>query len=402
MKRLLLASLFFLTKAALATSFMEAVEIISQHDRIQEISSEASSFGALARSQASWDDPMMKVAAKNLPLDFKTDQTPMTGIELFMSQKIPISEERAHLESSASYSRKAKIWQSDWTKNHLLRLMWKDLISIRMLTEHQGILRDNIQWISKMIKISKKLYVNGKVSQQAILDLKIRRSELKTLLIEKEFGIQGNQESLKYLLGHEKSLVDSQTIPWKILQFGKKPVSQKDPKEQSLATLLLSKKSLVSAKDSAFAPDITVGAGYTKRADIDGHGDFISLVVQVPLTVSERRDSQYEKAIWDQKAAEARLSDYKQSKKSLLSRLEIKNEKLASEILIIQSESINFARNARDITAKAYRLGSASYMALLQSELKLQQLLIKRSSLQASKDLNTLEYKFVSGDKLHE
>lgn len=394
--------LLLFSQTAPALTFKEAIERIENHEKVSALNHQSDAFKESARSQASWGDPMLKVAAKNFPVDsFKDDQTPMTGIEVSLAQKIPLSSKRSHLENSALKMGESKKWESIYTKKSLHRLLWKHIISLKKFREHKAIIDENVQWITKIIAVSKNLYANGKVSQQAILDLQIRKSELRSQLVETKYSIESILGELGYLTGDTSSSIDLQTIPWKILAFEKSNESP-DPREQSLTLALDAKDAMLNAKNSAFIPDLTVGVGYTKRSNIDGNGDFVTIMAQVPIPVSERRGAEYEQVSFDRKATEQRLLDYRKKKKSALSSLEIRDKRFSSEIYILKTESINFAKNARKITAKAYELGTATYVALLQSELKLQKLLLKDSSLTAMKRLNSLEYKFILGENLHE
>ena len=395
--------LFIVADMAFGLSFNEAISRIENHEQVKSLSMQSQSLDERAKAAASWGDPMVKLAAKNFPKDsFKDDQTPMTGIELSISQKIPLTNKRSHLENSSTQAGKAMYWESIQTKKKLYRLLWNHAITLRKLKEQKTIIEENLQWIAKIIAVSKNLYANGKVSQQAILDLQIRKSELRSSLVEINFAIESENNNLMYLVGDIPSPLDLSSVPWMFLKFDTQKSNSQDTRELSLSSSLEAKTSMLMAKDSSLIPDLTIGVGYTKRSNIDGNGDFVSLMAQMPIPISDQRSSEYEQAAYEKMATEQKLLDYRKMKKTNLATLEIQNKRLDSEIYILQTESISFARNARKITAKAYQLGTASYVALLQSELKLQNLLLKNTNLVASRSLNTLEYKFLLGEKLHD
>ena len=401
--KLFLLMMLVVSSKAHSLTFEQAISRINNHNKVKVLTLESKSLEKLGKSHASWGDPMFKVAAKNFPKDsFAHDRSPMTGIEFSISQKIPLSANRSHLEESSILAGKAKYWDSLHERNKLYKLLWSHAVEIKKLTQQKKIVDENIKWINKIITVSKNLYANGKVSQQAILDLQIRKSELRTMLINIKFDIKTENNNLKYLVGDTKSSLDLGSVPWQILKISAKKVAKTDNKELSLHSSLKSKSSMLLANGSAFVPDVTVGAGYTKRANIDGHGDFVTITAQIPIPVSNRRGADYEKAAYDKMALAQRLLDYKNKKKIDLVSLDIKKKRLDSEIDILQSESISFAKNARKITAKAYQLGTATYVALLQSELKLQNLLLKNAHLVAKRSLNILELKFLIGEKLYD
>ena len=69
---------------------------------------------------------------------------------------------------------------------------------------------------------------------------------------------------------------------------------------------------------------------------------------------------------------------------------------------ILSENTIKFADNSRKITSKSYSLGNASYVELLQSELKLQKLLIRRSLVASKLNKYKINLKYLVGEKLYE
>ena len=65
-----------------------------------------------------------------------------------------------------------------------------------------------------MLEVSKKLYVNGKIFQQAILDIQIRKAEIETLISNRKFDNDKISDELKYIAGMET--IEAKTIPGKL------------------------------------------------------------------------------------------------------------------------------------------------------------------------------------------
>ena len=403
MNHFFMALLLSLPTSGMAMSFTEAINKIKAHDKLASISSQAKADMEKSSEAGSWGDPMLKITGKNFPADsLKDDQTPMTGMEVAISQRLPLSNKYSHKEESLEKMSQAKQWQASYTENQLISMLWKHLISLRKLQEQQGIIKENIQWISKVIEVSKTLYSNGKVSQQGILDLKIRKSELKSQLFEKKFAINSTKEQIRYLVGADGAHIDLSTVPWQQLKFQQSQDTSKDPMELSLKSSLESKSAATNAASSNRVPDITIGLGYTMRSDIDNNGDFVSLSAQIPLPVSSKRGAAFRKNLLDQKSAEQSLANYKRQRDADLKSLEFNHQSLSAQLNTLRTESISFAKNAREITMKSYRLGTATYIALLQSEIKLQNLQMKRSDLVARRSLNSVQYKSILGAKLYD
>ena len=61
----------------------------------------------------------------------------------------------------------------------------------------------------------------------------------------------------------------------------------------------------------------------------------------------------------------------------------------------MSDKTIKFATDLRNITAKSYSLGNSSYTELLQSELKLQQILLKQIMLEAKAKQTKVELRYL-------
>lgn len=396
-------TLLFAPNPAHSITFREAIDRIETHDKTSALSSKSEALTQEAKRQGSWGDPSVKVSAKNLPRNsLRDDQTPMSGLEVALSGTIPLSPKRSYYEKSYKKMAESVFWNSTQAKRELQQNLWKHVIEVKKLNRQKQILEENLEWIRQMIDVSKNLYANGRVSQQAILDLQIRKSELHSHLVDLTFEITAQNEILNYLVNNDSSPIELTSVPWHILDLSKHNEPLNSSFELSLAAENKAKEALAQAKANAFIPDLTISLSYTKRANIDDLGDFVSLSAQLPLPISSKPRADYQKAIYEKTASAKRLEDYKKEKNSILKSKKIQNLKLKNQINIIENESIKFARNARDITAKAYELGSETYVALLQSEIKLQDLLLKLSDLSAKKEMTMLEYKFIRGELLHD
>ena len=77
-------------------------------------------------------------------------------------------------------------------------------------------------------------------------------------------------------------------------------------------------------------------------------------------------------------------------------------EKLIKEIHILTNKTIKFATNSMKITSTSYGLGSSSYLEFLQSELKLQKILMHKVMLEANRDIKRVTLKYILGEPLDE
>jgi cobalt-zinc-cadmium efflux system outer membrane protein len=381
-------------------SFNDAVKQIESHEIVGALKAKSGALSEQGNGAGSWGDPMIKLAAKNFPKDsLDSDQSPMTGIELAITQKIALTNKYGNLKDSFEKLGEATLYAAENKKEELIKKFWEVISNLNQLKEEIKINQENIVWLDKILKVSKKLYTNGKISQQGLLDLKIRKSELEAAFSSKSFEYKENESRLGYLLGLKGEL-DLSSVPWKLARREEK--LRKDFKELSLGANLDSKQFLLSAQKKSFVPDLTFSLGYTKRSDIDNKGDFVSASVAFPIPTSSKKYAAHSEAVYKKSMATMELKNYQRQKVSLVEGLNFGIEKLKAELNILNSKTIKFSENSRDITAKSYRYGRASYVELLQSELKHQMLLIKRSILKSQLIKKQIEKKFILGEKLYE
>ena len=392
--------LFFISSMeAKAITFEKAIKALQSHESVDSVRFKSKALSEEAELKGSWGDPKFKIAAKNFPKDsLKDDQTPMTGIEFGVSQKIALTTKYGNIEDAFKSLSNAYQFEADDKKEALTKAFWEILIIKRKVSEELEILKENNTWISKILKVSKRLYSTGKTSQQALLDIQIRKSEIESELNNKKYELSQIDDRLKYLIGTAD--IKTASIPWKSLKTSSDKL--KDNKELSLKEKLKAKDLALSASKKNYVPDLTVSLGYTKRSDIDGNGDFVGAAISFPLPFSGEKYSKHGQAVQEKYMAVKNFENYKRQKNRDISVLHKEIEKLLGELSILKEKTIKFARNSREITAKSYGLGNSTYVELLQSELKLQKILMNKVMLEAKRDIKRATLKYVKGEPLNE
>ena len=94
--------------------------------------------------------------------------------------------------------------------------------------------------------------------------------------------------------------------------------------------------------------------------------------------------------------------NYKKKKLRDVSVLTKDLKKTVSELNILKTKTLKYAQNSRKITSKSYGLGNSTYVELLQSELKLQKILMQKVMLEAKRDIKKVTLKYVKGESLNE
>jgi len=399
MRYLLVFYLWIMSFNSYAISFKEAVALLEKHELVEllQLSSELATQNA--RRESSWGDPQFKVAAKNYPQDdLRNDRSPMTGVEYSLSQKIPLSSKYGIMGDAQLALAQAYQHEAEDKKLALEKNLWEILIYQKKLKDELSILQENKSWIAKMLKVSKRLYSNGKTSQQALFDIGIRESEIDTQISNRSYELLQLDDQLKYLLGNRR--LDQKSIPWKLL--GASILSPKDHRQIALSQQIKAKELSYKAATLNFIPDITLSLGKTQRANIDGQGDFVSAAISFPLPFSSVKYAQNSQAIFERKLVEKKYENYQNEKERDVAVFRRDIKKIVKELEILDKKMISFAKNSRSITATSYGLGEASYTELLQSELKLQQILMQRIQLEALHLRTQVGLRYLLGGALYE
>tara|TARA_Y100000782_G_scaffold4962_1_gene5874 strand:- start:125809 stop:127014 length:1206 start_codon:yes stop_codon:yes gene_type:complete len=383
-------------------SFKEVVQTIETHPAVEALTQQAQRLKFESVAQSSWGDPKLRVRANNFPEDSLADnKTPMTGTQIILEQNFPLTTKYSHIENSYELMGEAKKHMALDQKRQLLKLLWDYSFAIRKLSKDQNILKQNYGWLKNMIKVSKRLYSNGKLSQQALLELQIRLAEVEADLSNTKYSLKEIHKNLNYIAQKSKGNLNLSSVPWSSLKVDLKKNPEQDEVEKALEKELKSTKSIVRARQLNYIPDVTLSVGYTKRSDeVDDVGNFVSAGIGFSLPLSSKRYAIADSAQANQIKVLNKLKDYRLRKSSLLKKLALEIRKSRSELSIIENKSLVFAKSARDITSKSYGLGGTSYIELLQAELKYQNLAIRKNKLEAELAGLQVKYLFLSGDKL--
>ncbi|MBE8221591.1 MAG: TolC family protein [Bdellovibrionales bacterium] len=402
-KIIIIISLVFFPSYIFAITFKKAVLIIDKHPSISAIKHDANALKYLSSIKGSTGDPVFSIAAKNFLIkSFRTDKFPMTGLEVGVSKKIPLSTKYSNQKYAILAKAKAKFLESKNHKQKLLKKLWIFLIQKKRIEKEKFIITKNLLWIKNMLRVSQKLYSNGKLSQPALFDIQIRKAELETQISNNQFSYNQILNKIGYLLNFKKQSIISKSIPWNILYKVSAKSIKKDYKKMRLQSLVLENKYNLTAKKLNYIPDLKLSLSVTKRHKVHPHGDLISLSASFPLPFSAKKYSQHGRALQKKYSAINNLNNYTVKKERNILLLNNTINKIKKELSILNKKSIRFAKSYRTITAKSYTLGRATYVEMLQSELKLQKISLQKIFLEEKKDTNMLSLKYILGEKLYE
>ncbi len=403
MKGILIVLCLCFYSEAFAEKFVKLLEKIETHDLVQSQLNKVKSIQENAKKLGSWGDPKLSVAAINFPQDsLAQDESMMTGFQFGLAQKISLSGKYGKLEDAQLEVAKSQKAMTSQLKREFTKTLWILSIAKERLVKEEVILKENLAWIKSNLKITKRLYSTGKVPQQAVLDIQIRKSDLRAQLEQNHYSQKSLRHQLSVLLSvREVTDVDLNSIPWKYLDKWELAKEDYDYRKVALQHGLSASELKVSAQNRDFVPDITLGISYTKRNDIDGLGDFVGASIAIPLPTSDTKYAAKKSAVFKKMESEKNYRNYLNTKENTLKMMAYDIKDVANQLSILQRETLKFAKSSRDVTAKSYSRGGADYLELLRSELQYQKQLIKEVNLIANLKNKKINYLFVKGDRLY-
>ncbi len=395
-------SLFFIFFPAVlfAVNFVDVVKQIKQHDEVIAIKQQEQSMKHLALSKGSWGDPKLKLNFKNFPIDsLSSHRTPMTGVELAVVQKVQLTSKYSHRAAVFQEMSQVSKLKAEDKQQQLLVNLWKRLTEKRMITAKMAIIQEGISWISQMLTVSKSRYALGKLSQQALLDIKIRKVELGTKLDNMVFKLKELDHQLSYISPRAEHIL-LLSVPWKVLDGEIR--SRANFKEQVLLKKISAAKHRLQSAKLAYVPDLTVQFGYTKRDSLDEQGDFVSASISFPMPFSNTSVANHSVAIHQQLKVKYQKDSFDRMQLRERNILKIKLQKIKSELNTLDGQTTVYAKDSRKIVAKSYALGEASYLDLLGVELQLQNIRLKKLFLTAELTLLKIDLRYLLGGSLDE
>ena len=382
-------------------SFNKAVSLLNNHNALIALKYKTKSIKEEEIAESQWEDPLLRLDGSNFPINnFNMGNSAMTGIQLTLSQKIPITSKYSKLKLSLGEKAKAVHNIKNTLKRKLILKVWENAILKEEILNNITIYEENIVWVNDMIQASNQLYVVGKISQHVLFNLKIKSSELEALLLTSKQKIIILNSKLSEILNINLISLDINTMPWIYIENYSLSTANNNSQEISLESELKSAQYLCNSKRLEQIPDITIGFNYRYRDNFDSNGDFAGAFISIPIPFNKKRSSSYKSAVNLYKEKTNQLQSFRKNLKAKLVRLQAEINRYETELTIIKEKTIEFAKNSLEIIEKRYKVGTSSYMELINSVLKLQNLRLKVFNLESKIKNLKIQYLYETGSSL--
>lgn len=383
-----------------SVEFKSLLSKIEGHPNIEVVRQKYIGKSSVISGDASLKDPNLRISAVNVPTSsLSFDRTPMSSKQVMLSQTIPLSSRLSHLEGQKRQLDLAGVQSVKHTKDYLKSRLWKVAARMDSLKNRLGIVEESLSWLRKVEKSTERLYSTGKSSQINLLEIKVRLADIETQKEKLVFKLYEAQNQVGYLVG-ESAPVKIEQVPWKHLgQLLETETPEKSPEELVLKNEFLASQYQLKSANLGFVPDLTIGASYAFRENVDGQGDFVSGFVQFSVPLWGKSDSKVRKAAADMAQRENILTRYKLEKSTRQETLKKQIESLGKET-DLNEKAINYAESERRLAAKRYALGKMRIFDLLEIELRLREKRNREAILKEYLRSVLVEFHFLNGSDL--
>ena len=330
------------------------------------------------------DDPQLRLELSNMPWrSLSFDETPMSGKQLVLSQKLPYpgkrdarrrrAQSRAEAEDALYRDRRAAVVQQ----------VKEAFFTLSFLDRALHITRKNGALLDDLARIAKSRYAVGNGLQQDVLKAHVAQSDLQNRLIEFEGRRRRAAARLNTLLNRPPQG-----------PLGPAPPVEATPLEASLDSLqaalegqrprLQGLQARIGAENAAAAlarlesrPDFSVNLGYRQRAtmgfDPVRGEDFLSvgLAFNLPLYQGGKQAPRLEQALNRRQAAQAA---YEAEAQRLRLELQVHYIDAAThrrQADLVRSRLIPQADQALQAALAGYQVGKVDFLTLLDSQITL-------------------------------
>ena len=105
-----------------SATFKDVVDSIKSHDATEVLRKASLALKETAEMRGAWSDPSVRVAFRNFPKNsLKDDETPMTGVEVGITQKIALTTKHRNFKRSFEMLSLSKSLEAEDKRRQLIQ-----------------------------------------------------------------------------------------------------------------------------------------------------------------------------------------------------------------------------------------------------------------------------------------
>ncbi len=351
---------------------------LAANPALQALEAQARAAGERVPQAGALPDPMVNFGAANLPIDgFDLTQSPMTQLQVGVSQRLPFPGKLALRERIAHHRAEAVARQVDAQRLELraqvIRAWWAVFATDRALEA----IRRSEDLVARLIEVARTRYQVGKGTQGDVLLAQLERERLadRRLALVARRGAQASE--LLRLMAEEGETValpdaapplpDPQTLTLPALM---RTAQVHNPQLAAARARVRAAEARVDLAKKDYRPDFTASAAYGWR---DDRTDLYSLRlgVSLPIYTARKQDPQLAEARARLAEERARLADLEDRIRARLQAALADYRSAHAQVTLYRDRILPQAQQTVESTLSSYQVGKAGFTNVIRAEVTL-------------------------------
>jgi cobalt-zinc-cadmium efflux system outer membrane protein len=341
-------------------------------------------FQAKVPQVGSWPDPMFKATVSNLPVDsWALDRTPMSGIELMLTQNIPFPGKLGFKKNAARNLAEKATKDYESARDFVISELKQNYYQLYLLDESIEITQRNKQLLQEFADIASTRYSVGKGLQQDVLMAQVEVSRMTDKLLSLEEARKTTKARINVLLDRDiqDHLGKSQPLSFEELPFSEEQLHNlalaSNPALQGMDFLVKANESSYHLARREYWPDFSFSVSYRLRDEVNMDPvrgkDFFSASagINIPLYFwsKQKMSAQEKKLEWE--SAGQNYESMKNNIKLAVSELFYSMGRFREEINLYRTAILPQARQSLESAKSGYRVDKVDFLTLLNNQVTL-------------------------------
>lgn len=329
-------------------------------------------------------DPMFKAVVSNVPTDSPSmNRTPMSGIELMLTQNVPFPG-KLGLKRSAARNLAGKATKDyEATRNFIISELKQNFYQLYLLQKSIQITQKNKALLQDFAKVASTRYAVGKGLQQDVLKAQVEVSKMTDKLISLEVMRKMVQAKINILLNRspQDSLGKSEELDFRQMNYSEEELQNMalgaNPSLQGMDFLVKATKSSYRLAHREYWPDFSFSVSYRLRDEVKmdpvkGVNFFsASAGISIPLHFWSKQKKKVQEKKLDWESAERNYESMRNNTKFGVSRLFYSLSRFQEEVELYQSAILPQSRQSLESAKSAYQVDKVDFLTLLNNQVTL-------------------------------
>lgn len=359
-------------------------EVRARNPGLKGLQAGVDAAGHTAPQASSFPDPTLTVGLSNYP--FSTGQTPMSGVQFDLKQRLPWFRKLNALEAAARQDQRIQAALRVEKTNTLVARAWSLLWELTYLHEQRRLALEIGATLDDLVEVARAAYAVGKGRQQDLIKPVVQHQRIDEMVvgIDRQAGILLSE--LNRLRDREPDAVvippampkDGDSPPVlkisTLLDYARRHNPMVDLRENAIGK----QQEMLTAAREDYVPDFTVGLQYRARwidsaRDPVGGADFFGVTISVglPVYAATKQSERVEEMKSRLKRAELFLDDTANEVADGIERTALAVERDREQAAIYVEKIIPDTEKALDSSLLDYQQGRIEFLSVLDNLMSL-------------------------------